>query len=384
MKRIAIVCCLLTALWSAAGLAQGKISGLMFGDYFYNVSRDSIWNRTSLPNAAVAGQKDLQAFQFRRIYFTYDNDISDKFTTRFRLEADQALASSTGDVLASGKISVYVKDAFLRWKNIFAGSDFYFGIQPTAAYEISEGAWGYRALEKTIMDLRGITPSRELGVSLHGKLDDPGVFNYWLMVSNNGSGNLPNGTTAYADKFKRYSLLLHIKPTKDIQATLYGQFRPQPAVNDPASAAVPKATVGNNVLLGAAFIGYKMDTTLSLGAEGFIQSVANGMLAPPPAGQTASTTLKSLSTMGVSLFGYYSFSPEWRVIARYDYFDPNGDASVTGDARSYIIGGFSYLPNKNVQIIPNIQYETYQAPPAPAHAPDASLTARLTFYYVFL
>ncbi len=382
MKRFAIVFLVLTAMSSSVGLAQGKFSGLMFGDYFYNVSRDSAWNRTSIPNSAVAGQKDLQAFQLRRIYFAYDNDISDRFTTRFRLEADQALASSSGDVLASGKIAVYVKDAFLRWKNIFAGSDFYFGIQPTGAYEISEAAWGYRSLEKTIMDLRGITPSRELGVSLHGKLDDPGVFNYWVMVSNNGSGNSPNGTTASTDKFKRFSLLLHLKPSKELQATVYGQFKAAPAINDPASATAPKATVSNNTMLGALFVGYRTDI-LNLGAEGFLESVSNGMVVPPPSGSGVAT-LKNLSTMGFSVFGYYTFNPEWRVVARYDYFDPNTDGSATGDARSYVVAGLSFIPDKNVQIIPNVQYETYQAPPTPARALDASLTARMTFYYVFL
>jgi hypothetical protein len=378
MKRLATALLLLLAFGAETGFAQGKISGLMFGDYFYNVARDSVNNRTSLPNQAVGGQKDLQAFQFRRIYFTYDNDISDKFTTRFRLEADQALASGTGDVLSSGKISVFVKDAYLRWKNIFAGSDFYFGIQPTGAYEISEAAWGYRSLEKTIMDLRGISPSRELGVSLHGKFDDPGVFNYWVMVSNNGSGNVPNGTDASVDKYKRYSLLFHVKPTANLQVTLYGQFKGAPNVNDPTSGAVPKATVGHNTMLGAAFVGYKMDTTFSVGVEGFMQSVANAFV------PTGSTTLKSASTLGFSVFGYYNFTPQWSAVARYDYFDPNTDGTVTGDARSYIIAGMAYKPVKNVQIIPNIQYETYQAPPAPARSLDASLTARVTFYFVFL
>ena len=49
-----------------------------------------------------------------------------------------------------------VKDAWLKWKNIFSGSDLIFGISPTPAFDVSEGAWGHRYLEKTIMDLDGI------------------------------------------------------------------------------------------------------------------------------------------------------------------------------------------------------------------------------------
>ena len=112
----------------------GKISGYMFGDYFYNVARDT--GLSSLSNVVNGGKKDVNGFQFRRIYFTYDYTISDNFSTRFRLEADQN--ASTSD----GKVGVFVKDAYLKWKDIFKGSDFIFGFQPTPAFEVSEGVLG--------------------------------------------------------------------------------------------------------------------------------------------------------------------------------------------------------------------------------------------------
>jgi hypothetical protein len=62
---------------------------------------------------------------------------------------------------------------------------------------------------------------------------------------------------------------------------------------------------------------------------------------------------------------------------------PGYAASLT---RNYLIAGLSFKPDKNVQIIPNIQMETYQAPRNVANAVtvDASVTARVTFYWVFL
>ena len=48
---------------------QGKISGLMYGDYFYNVARDTTFARAPLPNSALTGEKSYQAFQFRRIFY---------------------------------------------------------------------------------------------------------------------------------------------------------------------------------------------------------------------------------------------------------------------------------------------------------------------------
>ncbi|HLX12869.1 MAG TPA: hypothetical protein VKS81_08650, partial [Bacteroidota bacterium] len=55
----------------------GHVSGLMFGDYFYNVARDSSFatGHGTPATKATSGAKDLNGFNFRRIYFTYDDDI---------------------------------------------------------------------------------------------------------------------------------------------------------------------------------------------------------------------------------------------------------------------------------------------------------------------
>ncbi len=137
--------------------SKGKIHGYMFGDYFYNLSRDA--NASSISNAVEKGEKDFNAFQFRRIYFGYDYTINEKFSTRFRVEADQKENTS------GGKIGLFVKDAYLKWKNIIDGSDLIVGFSPTPSFGVSEDYWGYRSLEKTIMDLRKVASSRDFGVS---------------------------------------------------------------------------------------------------------------------------------------------------------------------------------------------------------------------------
>ena len=88
MKKLllsAFICLILISNAEAQDDSGGKFSGYMFGDYFYNVMRDS--SISDIPNTALSGAKDLNGFQFRRIYFTYDYKISDKFSTRFRLES---------------------------------------------------------------------------------------------------------------------------------------------------------------------------------------------------------------------------------------------------------------------------------------------------------
>lgn len=378
MRTILVTIALALSTLGGQVFAQGKFSGYMFGDYFYNVARDTAFKRANLSNSAVNGQKDLQAFQIRRIYFAYDNDISENFTTRFRLESDLSAGSKETD--ANNKVTVFVKDAYLMWKNVFTGSNLIFGLQPTSAYDISETAWGYRSLEKTIMDLRGIIPSRELGVSLKGKLVESGMINYWATIANNTGTANPNGIVADVDKYKRYSLNLQFKPTDLLQITAYGSYLARPNTNDIASTATPKATVGNGTFTAALFVGYAEKDKYSLGVEGFLASTANQLTDT----STSPHSLKSLKTLGFTLFGSVYVTSDLAVVARYDYFDPNTDSNSKGDMRNYFIAGLSYKPDKNVSITPNVQIETYESLPNGGRSIDASVTGRITFYYVFL
>ena len=378
MKKGLILLAVGLFVLSAVALGQGKFSGYMFGDYYYNVGRDSLFNHTA-PGAnasasSAPGAKSFQAFQIRRIYFAYDNDISEQFTTRFRLESDQAATPGgsstvgTGDELAGSKIAPFVKDAYLTWKNIFAGSNFTFGIQPTGAFDISESAWQYRFLEKTIMDLRGIIPSRELGVSLRGKLVSDGMVNYWVLVGNDNSGN-----NVALDKYKRYSLNLQFKPMSNFQATVYLDYK------DAADKLISGSLKSNSTTVEALFLNYWQPYIFNLGFEAFMSSQANAFT---PAG---STTPGSLSGLGWSLWGSYNLMPELAVVARYDSYDPNTNsaANAKGDSRGYLVAGLSWKADKNVSISPNILYETYETPTGKSSI-DPSVTARLTFYYIFL
>ena len=368
---------------SVDGLAQGKLSGVFYGDYFYNVVRDTAVYRANLPNSALNGPESNQGFVIRRVYFTYDYDLAEQFATRFRVELDETPNSSGAyNILSTGNVGVFVKDAWLRWKNIFKGSDLYFGIQPTSAYEISEGIWAYRGLEKTIMDLRGIVSSRHLGVALRGKFDDDGMFGYWVTVANQNSGVQPKDLTTTVrngDKYNLYSLSLAYRPTEEVTLTLYGDYRPTYPVTDPASTAVPKATVSNNTLTGALFASYKDGNEFAIGAEAFTQQSSHTYADPVAVNQ-----LKTLAKVGISVFGWYNFSDEFGAIGRYDYYDPKSgsDNSEKGDSRGYILAGLTYKPAKNVQVIPNLLVETYESIPN-GRSIDAAVTARLTFLFSF-
>ena len=78
---------------------EGKLSGLMFGDYYYALKNHD------------ATVKNNNGFWFRRIYFTYDNTLTEKISMRFRLEMN-----SPGDFKTSTTLIPFVKDAFLSAK----------------------------------------------------------------------------------------------------------------------------------------------------------------------------------------------------------------------------------------------------------------------------
>ena len=186
-----------------------KIHGLTFGDFFYNAS------------ASNPANKDVNGVRINRVYFTGDFGLSDNFSSRFRLETDQ-IGSGGG----KSEFGVMVKDAWLKWHNIFNGSDLVFGISPTPAFDVSEGAWGHRYLEKTIMDLNHIVSSRDMGIDLKGKFDNKGTVKYWIKLGNN-SGNKPE-----ANKYKRFYGMLEFNPSSNLLITVYGDYSSAPQVSD--------------------------------------------------------------------------------------------------------------------------------------------------------
>ncbi len=318
-----------------------KFSGLMFGDYFYNI------------NQVDSSKKDLNGFQFRRIYITTDYAVSENFDARFRLEADQ------GEITSNGKIGVMVKDAYLKWKGIFDGSDLVFGIAPTPAFDVSESAWGYRALEKTIMDYNGIVSSRDLGVDLKGNLINSGNIKYWVKIGNN-SGNAPE-----TNKYKRFYGLLQFKPAPGFQFTVYGDYASKPQVVDPLTSEKKS----NSQYVGALFLNYQAKDNFSLGAETFYRTIQNNYL---PA---AASSLQSQNGFGVSLFAWFALAPNLRAVGRFDTVDLNMDKDK--DASNLIIAALDYRPAKNVSIMPNVEAKTYQA------FDKSDLVGRVTLYYQF-
>ena len=345
---------LFTGLASAQAQNLPKFSGLVFGDYFYDAKQNT------------GANKDLNGFQFRRIYFTTDYAIDETFSSRFRLESESTTNSNT----AGGKLGVQVKDAWIKWSNIFSGSDLIFGLSPTPAIDIADAAWGHRYLEKTILDLDGILSSRDIGIDLKGKLDDGGIVKYWLKIGNN-SVNAPE-----TDKYKRFYGLLEFDPTPNLLISVYGDFASAANKRDTALATV----VNNGAFVGAFLLNYRQKGSFSIGVEGFIKSQANNYTT-----NAHSVALSSQSGNGISVWGYLNLSDNVQLVARFDGFDPNtanSNAASISDAKGLILAGIQFNPSKHVNVTPNIEITHYQAKPTGGGG-SQDVVPRLTFNWEF-
>jgi hypothetical protein len=339
----------------------GKISGYMFGDYSYNILRDSTID--DLNGNVLDGKKDVQGFEFRRIYFTYDYNISNQFSTRLRLES-QTLVGVQNTLFLT-----FIKDAYLNWNNIFEGSDFIFGIQPNPTFQVSEKFWNYRSIEETIMDVRGIASSRDFGVALKGKLNSPGTIKYWLMYGN-GSVLQSEG-----DKFKRAYALIELQPSADWIFTIYGDYRFKPE----KEFSQVDMSFNNDSFTSALFLGYQNNKNFRIGIEPFLQINYNDVIKS----ETNAYKIMNRNALGISLFGWLKFAESLVGIGRYDYYDPNISGDYKGDSRNYFILGLSFILHEKVSITPNFLLETYERP-VNGVSIDPSLTGRITFYFEFL
>jgi hypothetical protein len=272
------------------------------------------------------------------------------------LEADQSALSS------NNKISPFVKDAWLKWKDVFSGSDLIVGISPTPAFDASEGAWGYRSLEKTIMDYFGIVPSRDLGIDLKGKLDEKGVANYWVKIGDN-SGNSPE-----SNKFKRYYAQLQFKPSDNLLLTVYGDFASYGKKPDPFDGLAKE----NSAFVTAGFINYKQANAFALGVEGFFKSQQNNY-----SSDANSTALESQSGFGISVWGKVSLTENIELVGRYDSYDPNTNGAAKNDTQGLIIGAVDFKVAPKVSVMPGVEVRTLQG------AKDSDLTPRVTFFWEF-
>lgn len=326
----------LMGLWSSA-YGEGKFSGYMFGDFYYNISN----NNSNL--------KSQNGFWFRRIYFTYDYRISDSWSTRFRLEMN-----SPGDFKSSDTLKPYIKDAYLSYKK--GMTNFILGISPTPTWEYVESFWGYRAVEKTPLDLYKMGDSRDFGIALKGFTGKDAVFGYYLMAANG------EGTKSELNKEKKFMGAFLFNLTKVFSLELYADYA--------------QGSNHTNYYTYQGFLGWK-SKKVRIGLQYSHQTREQGI------------GKRDLKLDIYSIFGILNLAEKVSLLTRYDrvedplpwgskvsYVPFNNDAPF-----SFILFGVDFHPLKNVSFVPNIMYVSYKN--VNGKAIDEDIQLKLTFFYSF-
>ena len=334
---------------------RGKISGYLFGDYYYNLAGDAAHRynaagsdsaKTNIDNSSAQQiGRDLNGVQIRRVYFQLDNDLSVKYSTRLRLEIDSK--SLTSD----GKLGVNVKAAYALARGVVPRGDLYVGMLTTPIWENAEEFWQYRSIEKPIADFRGIGTSADIGAELKGFFDPDHHVGYAAMVGN-GQGQKPED-----NRYKKFYLSLPAR---------FGDLRVEPYVDyENAAKAHDRATY-------RIFAGYEF-ARAAFGVEALDRvNHVPGANNQEPAGVSffARATRPSLTGSSIAAF------------ARVDFWRPDRRNPNRVDSQLWI-AGIDWQPIKDVHFMPNIeatQYDAKGTAVAPAHH---DLQARLTFYYRF-
>src|SRR5690348_4143832 len=244
------------SLFKAGKPNSGRIWGYAFGDYYYKGKADSL-NRGG-SNQYTGIPENRNAFQIRRVYLGYDYNISQKFSAELLLAAENGATS--GDALTDNKLAFYVKLANLRIKDVWKGTDLVLGQIATPGFSLSsDPIWGYRSIEKTIIDIRG-TPSYDLGAALQGKFDPAtGNFGYDVMVGN-GTGAKPEG-----DKYKWfYGDIWGKFLDKKLYINFYADYQ--------RMAPIDGLQHSRNMFKG--FVAYNVPA-FTIGVEGYINNLKN-------------------------------------------------------------------------------------------------------------
>ncbi len=355
--------CLAQNLKDSTFKPYGEISGLFFGDYAYKLDADSL-KRGNLEYSGLP--KNNSQFNIRRLYFGYEYFASPKFSVGLVL-------TSEGQIPSTANRNIFIKYLGIRWKNIFIGSDLYFGQIRTPTFALMEKIWSFRAVEKTIADQRGIAASSDLGISLQGILNKNQTLGYTIMVAN-GSGTRPEN-----DKYKKlYTNLVFKVAQQKLIFDLNYNFE------------ISSAELHRNRQTFKAGVAYQTKK-FAIGAEAFDDELNN--FGKAVLVNRTDTSLQDQRILGLSVFLRNNWTKKISSFIRYDKYNPdnfyNSSTKYIGTYANYnesfFTAGIDFQPIEKLHIIPNIWYNHYHNKNnQPANLFNGNdLVARCTAYIIF-
>jgi len=304
------------ALPGRARAQETKVSGLFFGDYFAAVSHHD------------GDVQDANGFWARRVYLTFDRKIDSSWDVRLRFEAH-----SPGDFTSKSKMDPFLKDLWIRWKN--GRHSIVMGVSPSPSWDVPEHVWGYRDLEKTPMDLFKMGSSRDFGIAFKGAFGEGGKVQYHMMLANGA------GEKAETDQGKKYMGALIFHPVRSVTLHVYADHEDRKGSADRSSYELFGAVQGVRGRVGAMWA--RQDRNQPDAAD--------------------------LSIDVVYGFAVLNAARKVNLVVRVDrLLDPLPDAAGISyfkmdpsSKATFFVGGLDIELNRNVRLIPNVEFVTYDA-----------------------
>jgi len=349
---------------------SGKIWGYAFGDYAYKLHADSA-QRGNVQYSRLP--KSYNSFNFRRIYLGYDYQFTPNISSQLLLahESTFEASSNNSDLLTDNNRGVYIKAMNIRFKNVIPRAIIVAGQQATPTFAtLVDGIWGYRSIEKTIADMRGVSSSTDLGVGVFGKIGKNENIGYDVMIGNS------NGAKVENNKFKK------------IYTSLYAYFFQKKLViqgnyeHDRTSRTPVQQDISNFKVFAA----YKTSST-TIALEAFRQIRTNNTL--------ADSLFTDVVPVGISFYVIQKLiKNKLNLFARLDFYDPDNKFASN---KNYTIGyntnketfttiGFDFIASKNVHLMPNLWYNKYENKLKATSGnlkSDYDLEGRMTLYFLF-
>lgn len=274
----------------------------------------------------LMGEDNSSAFEITQAYFGYKYKMSPYFSADVKLD----IGDQEGGEYSKLKRYAYFKLAELKYtKGKFTAR---FGLIGMKQFNLQENFWEKKYVKKTYLDYYKFGPSADIGAAV--SYDILPILSVEALIMNGEGYKQLQSDNTYKGGFGITCI-----PMKELTLRYYSDYS-------------YKYIWQNSY---TSFIGYKKKDLFSVAAE-YTYAINQDLDNDHHWG-------------GVSVYGSFNLTKQWEIFARYDQLqsakvDDNNQAwnaatEVGPYPKSdgkYFVGGFQYIPIKNVRISVNGQY----------------------------
>lgn len=284
-----------------------EVSGVLFGRYTYELTE---------------GADGYNEFAMDRVYVRADASINDHLGARVTLDADHFKDSAVDT-----KYRLFVKHAYLEWKDAAPGVKVRAGVIDAPLGPYMDDLWGHRYITDNFTSWAIKLSTADLGVGAYGKHRE-GLVD-WAAVLVNGEGY----SKLEVDAGKQAQARLTVDPLAG------GDEMKLPITGFVAYAMNPD---DNQELIASGQVGFEMPYLLV-------------------SGQVLMKSQADLSGFGYSAIALPRVPKVLSGVFRYDAYDP--DTAVDGDASTQLVVGASHNFAKKVALALTYEHSTTEALP---------------------